>query len=311
MGRYFPKINLRPDLPPGSEAHKSPTTRRSWLVFLVVGVLVIIGLFAYFGGNRKKEPPRITVKVGTTKPQNKEAPPLAPTPPSQGQEESHHEETTPPPLPLKTQKIIIPHPREKVATEQGTFPSKSGIPASGPAQKKPPSREVERLQVVLFPGLHPVKVKEALAREGIEFKEGHREVTTTLWRAMVETPPASIERYREKVKGLTGSTPWRLKTGNKLYLVVASFKDKEPARDLVKRLESRGFKTRVIPVSKKVNLKVVVFPIQEEKWKSLKTTLEKLGAQVVESGLLDHNTPLSQPASTTSQGKGSSSSLPR
>ncbi len=322
MGRYFPKINLRPDLPPGSEVDKPHAVRRKGYILLLVGLVFVVALFLHLKGKNRKESPQILVKVDTIKSKKKEAtPPPSPEPQTpQEKKESSPSPPSPSPektIPEKTLEVRLPQPTEKVPVQEKTT-SKIQLPSSSLAQEESPQpvkkgeeEKVTRLQIILFPGLHPVKVKNTLDGKGIEFKEENREVTTTLWRVMVETSPSSSDKDRQKLKELTGSTPWRLKKGKKLYLVVFSLKEKEPSQDLAKKLESKGFKAQVAPITKKVTLKVLVFPIQEKEWEKLRTILEKLGAQVVESGLLDHSTPLSQPVSTTSQGKGSASSLPR
>ncbi len=314
MGSYFPKINLRPDLPPGSERSTPHSNRRAFYILLGVGLLVFLALYAHFKGTGKKKPQTgVVVTMGPTKPPSHKKPKKVLPPPSEAQEQKVEaaKAETPPPPPVKTQEIRIPQSQEKMAPREELPVSKIQIPSPNLGQKKEPFPGEKILQIALFPGQNPVKVKKALASEGVEFQENIQGTVVTLWRIMVETSPRTLKQDRQRVEKITGARPWRLKTGGRLYLVAASFKEKEATGELAKELEKKGFKTRIAPVTKEVKLKVLSLSLAEDLWKKLEPQLEKLGAQVLEVRALDHKASLSQPASTTSQGKASHLPLPR
>ena len=307
MGSHFPKINLRPDLPPGSEVGPPSKARRARLVLLGVGLLLLVAILAHFKGGQKKEKPRITVKVGTTQSKEREKPLFFPPSTPGGKEKNIPQSTTPTP----GESPALP-PRTQGKTLQNVSPANTQNPSFRPLQEKHfSSGKGERLKVVLFPGLYPGKVKEFLAQKGIPFHEGTREETTTLWRVLVETTPETEKGDITKLKRLVGTAPWRLKHEGKIYLAVASFKEKVLTRRLTERLKTQGFKTTLVPVNKKVNLKVISFSLSKDQWEGLKPSLDKLGAQVLKPSPLESKASLPPPASTTSQGKGSSAPLSR
>ncbi len=307
MGSHFPKINLRPDLPPGSEVGPPSKAKRARLVLLGVGLLLLVALLAHFKGGQKKEKPRITVKVGTRHSKEREKPLFLPTSALGGKEKNIPQSTTPTP----GESHALP-PRTRGETLRNVSSAKTQNLSFKPFQENsPPPWKEEILEVVLFPGLCPRKVKEFLAKREVSFHEGTKEETITLKRVLVETTPGTEKRDITKLKRLVGTVPWKLKYRGKTYLAVASLKEKALTKNLTEKLKTRGFKTILVPVNKKVNLKTIFLSLSKDQWKELKPSLKKLGAQVLETSPLERKASLSHPTSTTSQGKGSSTPLSR
>ncbi len=285
MKRPLPRVNLKTDLPPGSEMEKRPKKTGPRYLILVAGLFALIALLFYFKGPRRpRVPPKEMVKP--------EAPHPKPSIPK-----GNTRETSPP-------SRVTPKAQEQAS------PSPPLKPSEKETLQKPKMGEA-LMRIALFPGQYPQHVKGILRQKGIDFQAGKMESTTTLWRVMVKASSPGGTLESQKLGKIMRVTPWKLKKKGAMYLVVASLKDRDRAQRLTENLKGAGFPSTLSPVSGRVKLEVFSFTVKKREWDTLKPLLEKLGAQVLEEQALDHKASLSQPTSTTSQGNGSPLPLSR
>ncbi len=273
MRRLLHGINLRTDIPRRIVVEDEPK-RKSRLLFLVVGLLILLAISTFLKPPRNSEGPEI-----------REAEIRIP----------HHQPPTSP-------KLAPPTSLQKTPSAErwdGEIPDSMKTLPKG------------KILVVLFPGKKPQQVKKSLSLRGISFQERRRKTTITLWRVMVEATPSTVATKASVVRKITGTPPWKLTMKGTLYLAAASLSDGKGAKRLGKTLEKAHLKVLILPIKRTIELNSLTFHIEEDQWLSLKPSLERLGVHFLEETPLEKRTSLFHPVSTISQGKGSSRVLSR
>jgi len=294
LRRLLHRINLRTDVP-RRVVVEDESKRKPRLPILVAGLFILLLISTFYKIHRKSEIPEIGKKIEV---------------------QITHRQSLPTSRPASSTSLQKASPPEAMKKEGSTSikaPFRGPTAFKGaktPKTLKQKKREKKgEILVVLFPGKRPKQVKNTLSLRGIAFQEGKRKTTITLWRVMIKASPSTVDSKASKVKGITGTLPWKLTMKGTLYLVVASLSEREEAERLGKALEKAHLKALILPIKRTIELNSLTFHVRKDQWPSLKHLLKKLGVHFLEETPLNQRSSLLQPVSTTSQGKGSSSSL--